>query len=171
MSKEVVLRSLCLSELLTELIQLAGYILIISSIRRSLEANNKAVFSHISDIRLAVVNQEKQLDKLLIYLQSHDERESTRREQLLHLTRKLEIQEESHKTVVQKVTEGLGGVITVKNMLVIVIEHVLQLQQMLSNASFMRSLDPTKGLPIILEDSLGFNNEIPVEWLDDWDVS
>lgn len=47
---------------------------------------------------------------------------------------------------------------------------ILSLQHSASRALDFRNLDPTKGLPVTLEDALGNIREIPLNWINSWEV-
>ncbi|OIW29471.1 hypothetical protein CONLIGDRAFT_328831 [Coniochaeta ligniaria NRRL 30616] len=64
---------------------------------------------------------------------------------------------------------SLCAVKGVQQMLGQVFQAVLSLHDLVSRTVYFRSLDPTKGLPIILEDALGNVREVPLNWLHSWE--
>lgn len=68
--------------------------------------------------------------------------------------------------------EALSTIIEVKDLLVQVSQDVINVQ-IIFNSMWLRSMNPNKELPAIIEDPLGRRVPIPPEWLDslDWEVS
>ena len=53
-----------------------------------------------------------------------------------------------------------------------ILGNIMQVfQQASAEPVIQRSLDPTRELPVILEDSIGSCRPIPMEWVTDWEVS
>lgn len=50
-------------------------------------------------------------------------------------------------------------------------EDVRHVKYQLTNSPPRGALDPTRELPVILEDALGFQLTVPMDWIDTWDVS
>lgn len=61
--------------------------------------------------------------------------------------------------------------VEIKDMLAVVAQNIVRLQFQASDTMHFKALDPTKGMPIMLEDPLGFVLEIPLDCVHDWDVS
>ena len=62
--------------------------------------------------------------------------------------------------------------VELKDMFLNVSRAVIDLQMKLSDLMSLRALDPTKELPVIMQDALGRRFPIPPEWLNtlEWDV-
>lgn len=93
-------------------------------------------------------------------------------EKLDQIQTQLGATERNSRTILTLARDALRGASAVKDLLSSVAEVVANLQIMASNAALMRSLDSTKGLPVVLEDALGRPLEIPAEWIDtlEWNV-
>lgn len=92
--------------------------------------------------------------------------------QLASIETGLANQARSGSQALTSIQRTLGAIIEVKAMVSQLTQSVLDLQVSISNVFFLRTLDPTRELPVILEDALGRNIPIPAEWLDslDWDA-
>jgi hypothetical protein len=63
-----------------------------------------------------------------------------------------------------------NAVRSMQRMIEQIFQTVLSLHDLVSQTTYMRSLDPTKGLPVILEDALGNIRELPLDWIESWEV-
>ncbi|UPK95737.1 hypothetical protein LCI18_006672 [Fusarium solani-melongenae] len=72
----------------------------------------------------------------------------------------------------RRAADTFYGMLEVKALLFQMSQTVINLQVMASHSMFLRPLDPTKELPVILEDALGNELPIPAQWLDslEWEV-
>ncbi|RYP69338.1 hypothetical protein DL771_006148 [Monosporascus sp. 5C6A] len=100
---------------------------------------------------------------------SHETIVKEQTQQLAGINQRLDTQEESRGMLLDIVGKTSNAIIQVKEMLVDVAEKVAYLHIMVSNAIYIRGLDPTKDLPIILEDALGISLPLPENWLEDWE--
>jgi hypothetical protein len=50
------------------------------------------------------------------------------------------------------------------------VEDVQYVRYQISNPPPRNALDPTKDLDVVLEDALGYRLEVPMDWIDNWDV-
>jgi hypothetical protein len=108
---------------------------------------------------------------LFSYLKRHEIIANDQLVQLVTIDERLKVQEESRQTLLYAAGKAFDAINLVKDILVDLAEKVAHLQVMVSNSIYIRSLDPTKDLPVILEDSLGFCLKLPEDWIENWDVS
>lgn len=94
-------------------------------------------------------------------------------EKLEDMSQQLVTQEKSNRDILGLAKDTFYGMLEVKALLVQISQTVINLQAIASNSMFLRPLDPTKELPVILEDALGNELPIPAQWLDslEWEVS
>jgi len=50
------------------------------------------------------------------------------------------------------------------------VEDVQVVRYQMSNSGPSRALDPTKNLPVLLEDPLGYHLTVPMDWINSWEV-
>ncbi len=111
---------------------------------------------------------------MLLHLKTHEAAGNEHSQQLVNCFKRLDIQDQSQETLLATVKQAFGAIIEVKDILVSVAQNVVQVQVMVSNMACIRTLDPTKELPITLEDALGFHVPLPMEFFGnelDWEVS
>lgn len=70
------------------------------------------------------------------------------------------------------VNNSFTAIIQVKDTLLRMALDICTLQSLVQGSISLRSLDPTKELPVIIEDALGKQFSIPAEWIEklDWNV-
>lgn len=80
--------------------------------------------------------------------------------------------EKSSRSIMSLAGDALHGILEVKDLVISMSQNVINLQILASNSNYFRTLNPTKELPVILEDALGRPLEIPARWLDkvQWNV-
>lgn len=76
-------------------------------------------------------------------------------ERLESISSKLDVQTQASWEILRSVASVFSAIRQVKQMLAQVADNVVHLQTLASNAVLLRPLDPTRELPIILEDTLG----------------
>ncbi|KAL6364619.1 hypothetical protein LRP88_02022 [Fusarium phalaenopsidis] len=88
------------------------------------------------------------------------------------VSQQLVTQEKSSRDILGLAKDTFYGMLEVKALLIQISQTVVNLQIMASHSMFLRPLDPTKELPVILEDALGNELPIPAQWLDslEWEV-
>lgn len=94
-------------------------------------------------------------------------------QKLGEVSRQLDVQEKGGRAILAVAKDAFRGIIEVKKLLAQVSQNVIDLQVVASNSICIRPLDPTRGVPVILEDALGRSLEIPAQWIDtlEWEVS
>ncbi|KAF5013989.1 hypothetical protein FDECE_19 [Fusarium decemcellulare] len=77
----------------------------------------------------------------------------------------------SSRSILGAAGEALSAIVEVKDLLVQVSKDIINIH-IVFNSMYLRSMDPTKELPVIIEDALGRHVPIPAEWLGslEWEV-
>lgn len=121
----------------------------------------------------AQIRQEETLQSLRTQKIENEERADRQMKKLGLIKQKLATQETENSNTLGVARDALQGITEVQNLLVQVSQNVINLQVTASNSTFLRPLDPTRGAPVVLEDSLGRRFEIPAQWIDslEWHVS
>lgn len=93
-------------------------------------------------------------------------------ESLSVIKHQLDATETTSHTTMSLAGDALQGLLEIKNLVVSLSQTVINPQVEASHTHCMRGLDPTKELPVTLEDALGRPLEIPAQWLDtlEWNV-
>ena len=131
--------------------------------RHASRAENASVLARIDEVKTMVsknqADHELLREDLHIQALGNQARHSS-------LNRQLETQATGIMSIMAIVVAVFHELGQAKNL----VTTALLSLQMLMFAPLLRGLDPTKGLPVFLEDALGEVLEIPLQWLDDWDV-
>lgn len=116
--------------------------------------------------REASKHQTKKLDEMKDKLAAHTEQLETQSMQLVQ-------QNNASWSLFSVAKDALSGILEVKTMLAQVSQNVVNLQAVATSSNIGVSLDPTRDMPVMIEDALGNQLPIPTIWLDtiQWDVS
>jgi hypothetical protein len=156
---------------------LIHWLLQLTSRRKSARVDNATVLARIDQVETlaskAQVGQED-LVKFLTEQRTANEKQSEKQSQKLdEVNKQLVTQGQGTRSILATAKDALNGIIEVKNLLVEVSQNVIALQVTASHCMNIRPLDPTKGVPVILEDALGESIEISAQWIEtlEWEVS
>lgn len=112
-------------------------------------------------------------EEILELLRDQGRASEKQAEKLEDMGQQLAVQEKSGRDILGLAKATFCGILEVKALLVQISQTVINLQVMASRSIYLRPLDPTKELPVVLEDALGNELPLPAEWLDslEWEVS
>lgn len=147
-----------LQELLSTNIQRLSLLVQLTT-QRSNYVDNKTIMDRIAMVDKCIRNAEARDGERLDQLRRHHD------EQLQRINAKLEKQAETGSQAIETLKRTFTALLEVKDMIGQLTQAVVSLQVSASNQSDLRRLDPTKELPVILEDSLGRLIEIPACWI------
>lgn len=133
-----------------------------------LKAEREASKHHskkLEEVRAKLAAQNKQLESQSAQLQET-------KQQLEAQSNQLVVQHEQGRSIFVVAQDALRGILEVKTLLVQVSRNVVNLHAVATNASVGVVLDPTRELPVMLEDALGRQLPISAVWLDtiQWEV-
>lgn len=105
-------------------------------------------------------------------LNAQSEQLEQAKQQLQAQSKQLVVQYEQGRSIFSVAKDALSGILEVKTMLVQVSQNVVNLHAVATNPSAGMVLDPTREMPVMLEDALGRQMPIPAVWLDtiQWEV-
>ena len=128
--------------------------------------------TRIDQIRQLISEKCQDQKAILDILQVQEVLNATQSEKLEEVSKHLVIQDRNSWDILSVAKDALSGIMEVKSLMIQLSQNVINLQIIASNPIFLRSLDPTKELPVVLEDALGRHLMIPPEWIDalDWEV-
>ncbi|RMJ17157.1 hypothetical protein CDV36_003176 [Fusarium kuroshium] len=140
--------------------------------RKSARVDNATLCARIEEIRQLVSDNCQSREEMLDLLRVQNTASENQAEKLEDMSQQLVVQEKSNRDILGLAKDTFSGILEVKALLVQISQTVINLQVMASNSMFLRPLDPTKELPVILEDALGNELPIPAQWLDslEWEV-
>lgn len=133
-----------------------------------------ARIDQVQQIVSTAANEREELLECLHIQQSFHSQQSIKQLELLErVDQQQAAQEKTCSGILASLKESLAGTLYLGDILTQVSHNVAHLQITLSSLASMRSLDPTKELPVILEDALGRQLPIPAQWIDslEWEVS
>lgn len=145
-------------------------------IRKSSRVDNATMLARIEEIHQ--LNSQAQSDRkdILDILQKQRTESKEQAEKQCHNAdeahKLLSMMNKTNCTVLDVTRDAQCSIVQVENLLTKVSQNVTNLQLEASNSMFIRPLDPTKGLPVILEDALGRSLDIPAQWIEtlEWQV-
>ncbi|KAJ6789712.1 hypothetical protein PWT90_00576 [Aphanocladium album] len=134
------------------------------SASKSARVDSATLLARIDQVQqLCQTNHQQVLQRLA---EQHEKSIEPPAESLGLIKRQLDAIETTSRTSMSMIGDVLQGVLQIKNLVFSLSKTVVNLQIMASHTHCMRGLDPTKELPVILEDALGRPLEIPAQWLD-----
>ncbi|KAL6850700.1 hypothetical protein ACO1O0_007825 [Amphichorda felina] len=126
---------------------------------KSARVDNATMLARIAEVEQLVsqaqIRQEETLQSLRTQKIENEERADRQMKKLGLIKQKLATQETENSNTLGVARDALQGITEVQNLLVQVSQNVINLQVAASNSTFLRPLDPTRGAPVVLEDSLG----------------
>ncbi|KAL2674038.1 hypothetical protein Neosp_012484 [[Neocosmospora] mangrovei] len=139
---------------------------------KSARVDNATLCARVEEIRLLVSDTCQCRQEMLELLQAQNRSSENQTKTLENMNQQLAAQEKSGRDILGLVKDTFSGILEVKSLLLQISQTVINLQAMASHSMFLRPLDPTKELPVILEDALGNELPIPAQWLDSlqWEV-
>lgn len=90
--------------------------------------------------------------------------------QLFALSERVKTQTEHIDTVVSQNKSRFRVILDIKDVVTQLVTVVADFRVLLSNQAITRPLDPTRNLPLIVEDALGTLVEIPLDLVHSWGV-
>ncbi|KAH7254936.1 hypothetical protein MRS44_016409 [Fusarium solani] len=140
--------------------------------RKSAGVDNATLCSRIEEIRQLVSDTCQGREEMFELLRVQSRASENQAQKLEDVSQQLVTQEKSSRDILGLAKDTFCGMLEVKALLVQISQTVINLQVMATHSMFLRPLDPTKELPVILEDALGNELPIPAQWLDslEWEV-
>lgn len=145
--------------------------------RKSARADNATVLARIDEVQQlgsGLGTSQEKLFKLLQGQRTANEKQAEQQLQSLdEVNQQLVAQGKRGRNILAVAKDVLCSVHEVKNLLVQVSQSVIDFQIIASNSLFIHLPDPTRELPVVLEDALGRQLEIPAQWVDvlEWEAS
>ncbi|KAK8929294.1 hypothetical protein VCV18_001956 [Metarhizium anisopliae] len=143
---------------------------------KSARVDNATVLARIDEVQRLASQTRSGQGEILAFLKKHraanEDQGHKQIQKLGEVSRQLDVQEKGGRAILAVAKDAFRGIIEVKKLLAQVSQNVIDLQVVASNSICIRPLDPTRGVPVILEDALGRSLEIPAQWIDtlEWEV-
>ncbi|KAJ2975276.1 hypothetical protein NQ176_g5608 [Zarea fungicola] len=135
--------------------------------RKSARVDNATLLARVDQVQQICQDSHHQLLRLLeeqrLKAADHFKEQN---EKLCLVQNQISATEQTSRTLMCLAGDALKGILEVKDHVVSISQAVMRLQISASHSQCMRSLDPTRELSVILEDSLGRQIPIPSQWLD-----
>lgn len=147
------------------------------SFRKSARVDNATLHARTEEVHQLVSTAQQHQKEIVELLQKQRSSNELQEERLEAINTQLVAQNKDHYRnhweLLGSIKTGFATVVEVKQLLVQVAQNVATIQAVLLNPTISRSLDPTKELPAILQDTLGRVVTIPPEWIDKmtWNAS
>ncbi|RTE71534.1 hypothetical protein BHE90_014055 [Fusarium euwallaceae] len=160
----------CLREKLQESMQrlsLLGSL----AVRKSVRVDNATLLARVAEVKDLVSKSCSSQQEILDLMQQQRRASEEQAQKLDEVNQQLVKHDASSRSVLALAREALGAIVQVKELLVQVSQDVINVQ-VVFNSMWLRSLNPTNELPVIIEDVLGRHVPIPPQWVDslDWET-
>ncbi|KAK5660897.1 hypothetical protein OQA88_12270 [Cercophora sp. LCS_1] len=129
--------------------------------QKSARVDNATMIMRIDHVRQLVEAQEGCHEEMLRLLQEQEKLSTTQTEQLENVNKQLVTQSHDIHGAVTIAKQSFMAIVEIKDALTMVASNLSELRTFV-----FRFLDPTKELPVTIEDALGRRLPIPPEWLD-----
>lgn len=131
--------------------------------RKSARADNITMMARVEEVK-RLVSQNQEAHELILHL-SQDQTT-----QLDALTERMKKQEGNTETILSQLRGTLCAVLEIKDKVNHIFKAIIDFRLLLLNQTIPRPLDPTRNLPLIVEDALGTVMEIPLDLVHSWEV-
>ncbi|KAK4185619.1 hypothetical protein QBC35DRAFT_465409 [Podospora australis] len=134
-----------------------------SSVAHSAQTNNATLLARVEELKRLVSHYEEvQQTMRLLSLDQNS--------QLHSLEKRISAQESTNASLLSHATNTFCVVLEIKDTVNRVCQAVVDLRALVTSISSLRLLDPTKNLPLFLEDALGARIEIPLHLIHSWEM-
>ncbi len=146
---------------------------VLSLCRKSTRVDNATMLARIDEVQRLASAEATCREEMLLLLKEQCHITNKQGNELKAVNDQLITNSRSNWEILTSVKKSLSAVMEIKETLAQVANVVLSAQFLASTSTFVRFMDPTTELPIIVEDALGRSLPIPVEWIDclEWNVS
>ncbi|KAB5576011.1 hypothetical protein GE09DRAFT_1265508 [Coniochaeta sp. 2T2.1] len=130
----------------------------------------RTMLSRMDEVE-TLLKDERQLHEMTVAV-LEAQLEKNRRQiclQLDSIQAAVDRQEGSTRLLLFYAKSTLGAVKSLQQVVGQVFQVALSLRELVVQSIYVRSLDPTKGLPVTFEDALGNVREIPLDWINSWE--
>lgn len=141
--------------------------------RHSARVDNATLLARIDQVqKLCQAEHQQVLEFFEKQHLEHNAQLEKQNEKLDTMHNQLCTTETNSRSLLSLAGDALQGILEVRDLVVSMSRNIISLQISATQTQCMRSLDPTKELSVILEDSLGRHIPIPAEWIDtlEWSV-
>ena len=144
-----------------------------SRFRKSARVDNATMLARINEVQRLVSAEASCREEMLELLKKQCDTANIQVDELRTVKGQLVAHSGSIREVLTAVNQSLASVVEIKQSLAQIATFVINLQVSASASMFLRFLDPTRELPVIVEDALGRQLTIPPEWIEclEWSVS
>ncbi len=141
--------------------------------RKSTRVDNATMLARIDEVQCLASAEATCREEMLRLLKEQCDTSKRQADELKAVNDQLVSHSRSNWEILTSMKQSLSAVVEIKETLAQVANVVLSAQFLASTSTFLRFMDPTTELPIIVEDALGRSLPIPVEWIDclEWNVS
>ncbi|KAI1127760.1 hypothetical protein F5Y10DRAFT_242054 [Nemania abortiva] len=130
--------------------------------RHSARADSDTLLERITEVRDLVSKQERETSSIPSIIQENASKQDRR---LRSIEANLNTQIHHNNSLVSVVSNEFSDL---KRMITETSNNSVAQHISVSNTQYLRSLDPTRELPIWFEDALGRELKLPIEWIKDW---
>lgn len=133
--------------------------------------DNATLRARIDEVHSLVTSLSQGQGEMLNLLQKQEAAVCHQAIALDDINKKMSSQSQICGAVLECSQISLAALMELKNSLQDVFRNVVRLQFLASDSMFFQGLDPTRGLPVYFEDALGLVSEIPLDWINTWEVT
>ncbi|WAO84146.1 Hypothetical protein NCS54_00135200 [Fusarium falciforme] len=152
----------CLREKLQESVQRLQLLTSLAA-RKSARVDNAVLLDRVAEVQTLLSKTYASQEEVLHLIQQRKASDE-QAQKLDELSQLLAKQDKSSLSVLAVAGDALSAILQVKDLLIQVSQDAINVD-MVFNSTHLRPMDPTNGLPAIIEDALGRQVPIPAEWL------
>ncbi|KAK9770307.1 hypothetical protein SCAR479_13048 [Seiridium cardinale] len=137
--------------------------------RNSARTNNETLLFRIGEVQGLISKHDEHQDALMKHMYRSENVTRLEASRIQDMEQSIQTLTENSNGIMSFVTNAVEGIIDLRRLLESVAETVVHIRAILSTPYFMKSLDPTRDMPIFLSDALGRKIDLPLELLVDWE--
>ncbi|RSM18958.1 hypothetical protein CDV31_002281 [Fusarium ambrosium] len=131
--------------------------------RNSARVDNAALLARVTEV-LTLLSKTCASQEEMFHLIQQRNASQEHAQKLDEVSQLLVTQDKTSRGVLAVTEDALSAILQVKDLLIQVSQDVINVD-MVFNSTYLRPMDPTNGIPAIIEDALGRRVPIPAEWL------
>ncbi|KAK9413534.1 hypothetical protein SUNI508_11856 [Seiridium unicorne] len=137
--------------------------------RNSARTDNETLLFRIGEVQGIISKHDEHQDALMKHMHRSENVTRLEASRIQNMEQSTQTLTENSNGIMSFVKNAMEGIIDLRRLLESVAESVVHIRAIMSTPYFMKSLDPTRDMPIFLSDALGRKIDLPLELLVDWE--
>ncbi|KAK6084621.1 hypothetical protein SCUP515_01117 [Seiridium cupressi] len=137
--------------------------------RNSARTDNDTLLFRIGEVQGMISKHDEHQDALMKHMHRSENVTRLEASRIQNMEQSIQTLTENSNGIMSFIKKAMEGIIDLWRLLESVAESVVHIRAIMSTPYFMKSLDPTRDMPIFLHDALGRKIDLPLELLVDWE--